>query len=67
MPLPRQCFYLLVQDDSIMAFMHIDSQNETVYLSVPPDDHAAAASGVTTPHILLKVYILNGSEYNSPL
>lgn len=27
----------------------------------------SASSGVTTPHILLNVYILKGKEYNSPL
>ena len=27
---------------------------------------SAASSGVTTPHILLKVYILNGRLYSSP-
>ena len=28
---------------------------------------AAACSGVATPHIRLKVYMLKGSEYSSPL
>ena len=27
---------------------------------------SSASFGVTTPHILLKVYMLNGSEYSSP-
>ena len=31
------------------------------------DKYVVFDSGVTTPHILLKVYILKGIEYSSPL
>ena len=57
---------------------YISEINQTGYFFVNPNAHRISdqsirrmikkycSSGVTTAHILLKVYILKGSEYNSP-